>query len=308
MLRRDLIKLEAQTESHTSEAFVNVRKFGTTCDIVACMLAVFCLTAVLAAQTQLKPGPPPMSGIAHVAIRVQDLLASRAFYEKLGYQEAFALADGGTPTEAFLKVNDTQFIELYPKHSPEEVIGFMHVCFASGNLEELNKYYASHGLEPTPVKRAGAGNLLFTMRGPEDQNIEFTQYMPGSKHTVDIGKHLGGDRISERINGVGIQMQYSLKTAEFYSSQMGFPRVTEQNKTDSFRIPGYSDQVIEISPKSTGNRLQLILAVKDLKQTADQLKQRGIPFEKRKSALMVQDPDGNVIELRRASMAGGGAE
>jgi catechol 2,3-dioxygenase-like lactoylglutathione lyase family enzyme len=308
MLRHELIKLEAQTESHPSEAFVDARNSCTTCDVVAWILAVFCLTAVLAAQTPLKPDSPPMNGIAHVAIRVQDLLASRAFYEKLGYQEAFALENGGTATEAFLKVNDTQFIELYPKHKPEEVIGFMHVCFASGNLEELNKYYTSHRLEPTPVKRAGAGNLLFTMLGPEDQNIEFTQYMLGSKHTLDIGRHLGADRISDQIYGVGIQMQNRVKAVEFYSSQMGFSRTIEQNKTESFRIPGYSDQVIKILPKSTDNRLQLILAVKDLKQTADQLRQRGMRFEKRKSALMVQDPDGNGIELMLASMAGDGAE
>ena len=271
--------------------------------LAACMLPVFYLAAALSAQPSSNSGSPPMNGIAHVAIRVQNLLASRAFYEKLGYQEAFALDNGGAPTEAFLKVNNTQFIELYPKHKPEEVIGFMHVCFASSSLEELNRYYASHGLEPTPVKRAGAGNLLFTMRGPEDQNIEFTQYMPGSKHTVDMGKHLGEDRISDEIIGVGIQMQNIAKAVEFYSGQMGFSRAAQQTHTDMFQIPGPSNQVVEISPKAADNRLQLILAVKDLKQTAEQLKQRGILSEKRNSELMLHDPDGNVIELKMAPMA-----
>ena len=74
------------------------------------MLPVFYLAAALSAQPSSNSGSPPMNGIAHVAIRVQNLLASRAFYEKLGYQEAFALDNGGAPTEAFLKVNDTQFI------------------------------------------------------------------------------------------------------------------------------------------------------------------------------------------------------
>jgi hypothetical protein len=37
------------------------------------------------AQAQTEPRTPPISGIAHVAIRVHDLTASVTFYEKLGF-------------------------------------------------------------------------------------------------------------------------------------------------------------------------------------------------------------------------------
>jgi hypothetical protein len=114
---------------------------------------------------------------------------------------------GGVQTQSFIKINDRQFIELYPQREPSQTIGFMHVCFEAFDLEGLNKFYISEGLKPNAVRRAGAGNLLFTMAGPENQNIEYTQYMPGSKHTNDRGKHLGAHRIADEILAVGIAMQ-----------------------------------------------------------------------------------------------------
>lgn len=259
------------------------------------------LTAALsvAGYSQNTPASPPMNGIAHVAIRVADLSASRMFYQKLGYQEAFALDKGGAPTEAFFKVNDTQFIELYPQHEPSQALGFLHVCFQSKDLEALNTYYQSRGLHPNPVRRAGAGNLLFTMTGPEQQNIEYTQYMPGSRHTLDIGKHLSPDRIADRILSVGIYMQDAKAAAEFYADKMGFIRASGvSDKVARFDIPGSSGQEIEILPKGAANPLHLILGAEDLKRTAKELKHRQIQFENHKGTLIIRDPDGNLIELR----------
>ena len=56
----------------------------------------------------------------------------------------------------------------------------------------------NEGLQPTEPKKARAGNLLFVMHGPDDQLLEYTQYMPESLHSLDRGKHLG-DRISSHI-------------------------------------------------------------------------------------------------------------
>ena len=62
---------------------------------------------------------PPIHGLAHVAYRVKDVSASRSFYQKLGYGEAFAFEKDGVITQSFLKVNDRQFIELYPAAAPQ---------------------------------------------------------------------------------------------------------------------------------------------------------------------------------------------
>jgi hypothetical protein len=100
---------------------------------------------------------PELAGIAHAAIRVTSLARSRDFYGKLGYEEAFAMDQNGVPTESFIKINDHQFIELYPQREPSQAIGFMHVCFEAGDLEGLNRFYGSKGLAPQSGEASRGG-------------------------------------------------------------------------------------------------------------------------------------------------------
>jgi catechol 2,3-dioxygenase-like lactoylglutathione lyase family enzyme len=162
---------------------------------------------------------PNLAGIAHAAIRVADLDKSRDFYAKLGYEEAFNMSQGGKTTQSFVKINDRQFIELYPQRQPSDTIGFMHVCFESADIQALHDTYVARGLTPIAVRKAAAGNLLFTMEGPEKQNLEYTQYMPGSRHSNDKGLHLGANRVSEQIVAVGVEMQAPAAAAAFYKRQ-----------------------------------------------------------------------------------------
>lgn len=263
------------------------------------------LAASFATAQQSVPGSaliPKLAGIAHVAIRVADLQASRDFYKKLGYQEAFALDKGGAPTEAFFKVNDRQFIELYPPHKADESIGFLHVCFESKDLNALHDAYVAGGLKPTAVRKAGAGNLLFTMRGPENQNIEYTQYMPGSRHTLDIGKHLGADRIADGIVGVGIPMADVSAADAFYKYKMSFVPLRRgfDRGANAFRLAGNSDEEIEILPQASEAKFHLMLAVSNVKKAAKELSSRGVAFHRAGGNLTLHDPDGNVIVLVHA--------
>ena len=193
------------------------------------------------------------------------------------------MTKAGTTSEVFLKVNDRQFIEMYPQQQASQPIGFMHVCFESTDMEALNRDYLARGLSPTPVKRAGAGNLLFTMVGPEQQNIEYTEYMPGSMHSNDRGKHLGANRISEEIVGLSLIMKDPAAAQAF-----------------SLEIPGRSGQVVGIAPRATSPAFQILLSVSDLRLAAAQLKALHLPVEKQESMLSIQDPDGNRIVLVRA--------
>src|SRR5580692_1756734 len=184
------------------------------------LLSIALAICGVAAQAQTET--PLLAGIAHVALRVSDLNRSRDFYQKLGFEEAFTLTKDGVTTESFLKVNDRQFIEMYPKQQPSQPIGFMHFCFEGADLEALNRDYLARGLSPTPVRRAGAGNLLFTMEGPEKQNIEYTQYLAGSLHSNDRGKHLGANRISTELVAFGLAMQNQSAAEDFYRQKLGF--------------------------------------------------------------------------------------
>jgi catechol 2,3-dioxygenase-like lactoylglutathione lyase family enzyme len=255
------------------------------------LLVAFFLSAVVG-QTQIPP-PTTLAGIAHVALRVSDLARSRDFYQKLGFEQSFAFTKDGATTEVFLKVNDRQFIEMYPQGQPPQEIGFMHVCFESTDLEQLNRAYRARDLSPTPVKRAGAGNLLFTMVGPEQQNIEYTQYMPGSLHSKDQGQHLGANRISEEIFGVSLRMEDPVVARAFYEQMLGFheSRNVFESGVVPLLMPGSSGQVVEITP----GVFQLLLSVPSLRHAAAQLNALHIGFEKEKSMLVIQDPDGNRV-------------
>ncbi len=72
------------------------------------MLAALCTS--LSAQTG------QITGIAHIAYRVGDLNKEVAFLAKLGFEESFGLTNAaGKTTEVFVKVNDRQFLEVYPQ-------------------------------------------------------------------------------------------------------------------------------------------------------------------------------------------------
>lgn len=269
-----------------------VRRAGLLCLTWMTLLTASEFRCTAQATTQ----GPELAGIAHAAIRVSDLAKSRDFYEKLGFEEAFAMDQGGTPTQSFIKINDQQFLELYPQRDPTQAIGFMHVCFEAGDLERLNRYYMAEGLKPNAVRRAGAGNLLFTMTGPEEQNIEYTQYMPGSKHTNDRGKHLGAHRIAEKIVAVGIEMQDPVAAKTFYTDKLGFGASAEVEPGQIWlKIPGSSEQMVEIIQHGQGSVFQLVFAVSDLRRVAAQLKALQIPVKKTKSMVSIVDPDGNQI-------------
>lgn len=254
------------------------------------------LAAAIASAQRTPPGSEAApSGIAHVAVRVSNLKSSRAFYEKLGFEEAFALDQGGSATEAFLKVNDTQFIELYPQRQTGEALGFLHVCFLSHDLQALNEVYRARGLSPTAVSKGGAGNMLFSMSGPGLGNIEFTQYMPGSRHSKDVGRHLGEHRISTRIVGVAFPSNDPKGAAGFYGGGMAFVR----HGHNEFSIPYDPADAVEVLPAI--EPLRLTMEVADPKQAARELHDLGIPVKHQHNALLIYDPDGNCIELKQAA-------
>ena len=271
--------------------------------------------AALAAGLSLPAAAqaPSLTGIAHVAIRVSSLEASRAFFHQLGFEEAFAMNNGGTPTEAFFKINNRQFIELYPRKDPSDSVGFMHVCFEAADINAVHDDYVAHGLAPNGVRRAGAGNLLFTLQGPDEpgapsdlrshasQNIEYTQYMPGSKHTLDRGQHLGPDRIADAMAGAGIPFSDLAAAQTYYEQKLSFtPAATplEPGRT-TLALPGTSDQRIELLPPDTAqpNALpfRIVFAVADLHATARRLHQLGLPAKKQHGALVIHDPDGDAV-------------
>jgi catechol 2,3-dioxygenase-like lactoylglutathione lyase family enzyme len=263
------------------------------------LLALLATLLPTAAQPQDEAPTPPLAGIAHVAIRVHDLAASTAFYEKLGFEQAFDLRKDNIPYESFIKLNDHQFLELYPTTPKDPSAGFLHLCFEGTNLEAINENYINHGLTPKAVRKAGAGNLLFTMDGPQQpsgpQNIEYTQYMPDSLHSADFGKHLGSDRVANKIVAVSLAMEDPDAARDFYINQLDFKPIA--NDPMDLHLPGNSGEEVEIVSATLGTQARITLNSDNLAKSARHLHKEGVPVVKNGETLTITDPDGNVILL-----------
>ncbi len=247
-----------------------------------------------------------LMGIAHVALRVRNLAASRAFYQALGFEEAFDLRRDNVPYESFIKIDDTQFIELYPVTEKDPEPAFLHLCFEGDDLQAIYEDYSSHGLTPTAVHQAGAGNLLFTLAGPPQpigakgkaipQNIEYTEYQPGSLHSNDVGKHLGSDRIAERLLGVALAEQDPAAALEFYTNQLGFKPLPGEPLT--LHLPGNSGQQVLIAPASLDAHARILFDTVNLARARRHLAHEHIASAKLPNGgLLITDPDGNQIML-----------
>jgi catechol 2,3-dioxygenase-like lactoylglutathione lyase family enzyme len=236
-----------------------------------------------------------ITGIAHIAYRASDLDKEVAFLQKLGYEESFGFTNAaGKTTEVFVKVNDRQFIEIYPQTDPSEPLGWMHVCYESGDINALYTALTAHGLKPTEVRKAGAGNLLTTMKDPDDRVTEFTQYMPGSRHTLDKGLHLGEHRISEEMLGFSLPVPDLEAAKKFYVAGMGF-EARDGRRGLRMSISSVPDMRIDIRKAAAGASPETIFRVTNTAATMQKMQALGLTVRQDRNRVLVNDPDGNVF-------------
>jgi len=241
-----------------------------------------------------------LAGIAHVAFRVADLEKSRQFYETLGFEKAFEFTDAGKVIELFIKVNDRQFIELYPRTQDSQSPGLMHVCFEVSDVESLRSAYINRELNPPEAKKFKAGNLLFVLHDPEGQLLEYAQYSPGSLHLEDRGEHLGEKRISDHLEAAVTPVRDLGVERAFYVGKLGFGDIGSSGTQLS--LPGNSGDELHLQLATATTKSQITFAVENPKQTADVLRRRGIAPQIEQDAVTVTDPDGTLITFRTIRM------
>src|SRR5947199_10084491 len=87
--------------------------------MVASMTRTTLSVGILAASVAFaQPAPlrPKVVGVAHMAVYVKDLAKTRQFYEDfVGFGDPFTLPkkDDGRVRNAFIKVNDRQYFEIF---------------------------------------------------------------------------------------------------------------------------------------------------------------------------------------------------
>ena len=92
---------------------------------------------------------PPIVGVAHIGLRTDDMAAARKFYTGLlGFQEPFSLnKPDGSLMLTYFKVNDHQYIEVFPELKDPNQDRLSHISFETTDAEQLRAYLASKGVK-----------------------------------------------------------------------------------------------------------------------------------------------------------------
>lgn len=137
-----------------------------------------------------------ITGIGHVALKVHDLDRSLAFYrDKLGFAEMMRLdkPEGGVWL-VYLRITDTQFIEIFPGAETERSPGWngnaiTHVCLEVDDLDAVVDQVVAAGI-PLLIdkKTASDGNRQAWIEDPDGNRIEFMQISPDSMQMKAIAR------------------------------------------------------------------------------------------------------------------------
>jgi hypothetical protein len=133
-----------------------------------------------------------------------------------------------------------------------------------------------------------------TMKDPEGQTIEYTQYMPGSRHYEDRGKHLGANRVSTTLLGATAPARDAAAIESFYVEKLSFTEIGH-GVPSRLRMPGDSGQELDIAATSA-----ILFGVGDLKQTASRLEGLGLRSTSSPTSVTLTDPDGVAISFVKA--------
>jgi catechol 2,3-dioxygenase-like lactoylglutathione lyase family enzyme len=196
---------------------------------------------------------PPIVGVAHIGLKTDDMAAARKFYTGvLGFQEPFSLnkpaAEGGGLLLTYFKVNDHQYVEMFPELTDPKMDRLSHISFETTDAEQLRAYLASKGVKvPDKLEPMEDGNRGFDVTDPDGYDVEFVQFMPGSLHSKNFGKFLPDTRISQHIIHVGMVIQDQAAADKFYKDILGFKEFWHGGMKDTradwidMRVPDGTD-------------------------------------------------------------------
>jgi catechol 2,3-dioxygenase-like lactoylglutathione lyase family enzyme len=276
------------------------------------------------------PKRPKITGVAHMALFVKDVEQSRAFYKDfLGYGEPFLLnRPDGTLSLTFIKVNDRQYIELFPETEPGGD-RLNHISIETDDAEQMRVYLASKGVKVAEkVGKGRIGNLNFNVKDPDGHTVEIVQYMPHGWSMRDKGKTMTDDRVSNRMLHLGILVGSLDAAMKFYRDILGFEELWRGSRTPqvldwvNMRVPDGTDYVefmlYDQLPAANARGVQhhIALEVPDMGAAVAHLQARPArknysrPMEvrtgiNRRRQLNLFDPDGTRIELMEAKTVDG---
>lgn len=138
--------------------------------------------------------------IGHVALKVADIGRSLEFYrDRLGFAEMMRLIhDDGTLWLVYLRITDTQFIELFPDGEGDRAPGkdrtaVNHFCLECVDLDATAAALHDIGIALTVEPKTGADrNRQCWIEDPDGNRIEFMEMAVDSMQAESIRRLRGG--------------------------------------------------------------------------------------------------------------------
>jgi catechol 2,3-dioxygenase-like lactoylglutathione lyase family enzyme len=196
---------------------------------------VFCCLTVVTGLTAQAAERPKITGIANIAVRVDDLGEARRFYSNVvGMAEAFQTRDRDVAGDlACFKVNDHQYVEVSPTLNSADEDRLIRIGFETTDARKLRDYLAGKGVAvPAKVEKDANGNRSFTVKDPDGHTVQFVQYMGGSIHSRNFGRNMPDTRISDQMLHVGVRVTDSARADAFYKGILGFRLQWKGGRTD----------------------------------------------------------------------------
>ena len=266
---------------------------------------------------------PQIVGVAQIAFQVSDLTKARRFYGSiLGYEEVFPVSDpNGNKEGVCFKVNDRQFIEIYPGLPPEQDERLLRLSFETVDAEGLRRYLAEKGLQmPGSAARGKDLNLHLTFKDPDRHGIDFVEYTAASPHAKSRGKKISEARVSERILHAGLTIADVPASDKFYKDILGFSEIWRGGANENtlswinMKVPDGTDYIEymlvsgPVDRQRLGTLHHIALVVPDIQKALEIVRARSSETERRKIQsprvgrnnrwqLNLFDPDGSRVEL-----------
>src|SRR5260221_4224655 len=280
------------------------------------LIALLAVAPLLTAQ----PQRPRILGVAHIALYVSDIEKSRAFYKDfLGFGEPFQLDNpDGSLSLTFIKVNERQYIELFPGLKPG-ADRLNHISIQTDNAEAMRVYLASRGVAvPAKTPKGRIKNSNFNVKDPDGHTVEIVQYESDGWSVREKGKHMSGARVSERILHLGIIVGDLAAANKFYGDILGFREIwrgSSNGETLSWtnmQVPDGEDYIEFMlykdlpEPDHRGTQHHICLLTPDIAQAQAKLEARRSYYPRpmeirtginRRRQLNLFDPDGTRVEL-----------
>ncbi len=140
-----------------------------------------------------------VSSIAHVAVRVKNVERTLDFYVgRLGMCEMMRLDRDGRLWLLYLRITDTQFLEVFPEGVGEraaerDAVGFNHMCLEVADIDVALRELEAAGVPLIREKQMGAdGNWQAWIEDPDGHRIELMQMMPDSLQARAIARMAAG--------------------------------------------------------------------------------------------------------------------